>query len=89
MRSRKFKTAQMQTKVRSADWNKRTEGSVRGQDEQTVKETKLIEYLIPSSSKDLSAFSVPGAVLGARGTRDDPALVELTSAWEWGCLGAS
>ena len=31
---------------------------------------------------------MPGAVLGARGTRDDPALVELTSAWEWGCLGA-
>ena len=32
---------------------------------------------------------MPGAVLGARGTRDDPALVELTSAWEWGCLGVT
>lgn len=36
-----------------------------------------------------SAFSVLGAVLGARGTGDDPALVELTSTWEWGRLGAS
>lgn len=34
-----------------------------GQDEQTVKETKLIEYLMHSSSKDLSAFSVPETIL--------------------------
>lgn len=55
----------MQTKVRSAGlegcWSRL---EVRGQDEQTVKETKLIEYLIPSSSKDLSAFSVPETILG-------------------------
>ena len=76
MRSRKLKTAQRQRlkiglqalRDGGPDWNKRTKGSVIGQDEQTVKETKLIEYLIHSSSKDLSAFSVPETILGTGNT---------------------
>lgn len=44
---------------------------MRGQDEQIVKETILIEYLIDSSSKDLSAFSVPETILGTGDTTEN------------------
>lgn len=79
MRSRKLKTAQRQRlklglqawRDAGPDWNKRTKGSMRGQDEQIVKETKLIEYLTDSSSKDLSAFSVPETILGTGDTTEN------------------
>lgn len=45
---------------------------MRGQDEQIVKETKLIEYLIDSSSKDLSAsLWVPETILGTGDTTEN------------------